>query len=60
MNPRDEIEQIRAYLHNGHLTYEEAERLAQPAITTINKRGAELAKEHGVKFKPLTFKYLIR
>ena len=57
---RTEIALIRAKLLRGVLTYDEAQKLAEPCIERMNKRGAEIAKEFGQRFKPLTFRYLMR
>lgn len=57
---RDAVDRIRAAMNRGAFTYEEAEAEAAPYIKRMNKRGAEIAKEHGMKFKPLSFKYLMR
>jgi hypothetical protein len=32
----------------------------QPYIDEMNRRGKEIAKEHGTKFKEFTFTYLVR
>lgn len=57
---RDVIEGIRHRMNAGVITYEEAQVEAKPTIDAMNKRMEEVAKEHGFKHKPLTFKYLMR
>lgn len=60
MEARAEIEQTRHALNSGIITYEEAKRAAQEPIATLNERAREIAKEHGVRFQPLTFVGLMR
>lgn len=57
---RAKIAEIRTKLHLGAITYEEARTLARPVIQGMNRRGAEIAKEYGVRFKPITFAALMR
>ena len=57
---RAEIAEIRAKLLRGVITYDEAQDLAESCIQRMNRRGAEIAKEHGIKFKPLSFRALMR
>lgn len=57
---REVIKSIASDLRFGKITYEEAQAKAKPYIDRMNKRGEELAKEYGMKYKPLTFKYLMR
>lgn len=60
MENRDAIKSIASDLNRGLITYIEAQAKAKPFIDRINKRGEELAKEHGMKHKPITFRYLMR
>lgn len=57
---RAKIAEIRMKLAIGALTYEEANKAAQPCIQRMNTRGAEIAKETGIKFRPLSFAFLMR
>lgn len=51
---------IRYHLVQGLTSYEQARAEAQPIIDRMNARGAEIARESGMKFKPLNFSYLMR
>lgn len=57
---RAKIGEIRTKLHLGAITYDEAERAAEPYIQRMNKRGGEISKQFGLKFKPITFRSLMR
>lgn len=57
---RDEIQSIRSRMLKGEITHHEALVEATPVIDEMNKRGAEIAKAHGMKYKPLTFFSLMR
>lgn len=57
---RNAIEGIRNRLNTGKLTYDQAQKEAAPILAGMNKRAQELAKEHGMKFKPFSFKGLMR
>ena len=57
---RDVLEGIRHRMNSGVLTYEEAQKEAAPTIAEMNKRGKAIADEYGAKFKPFSFKSLMR
>lgn len=57
---RNKIADIRQRLLQGEITYEQARTEAEPILTQMNAVGARIARESGMKFKPLTFAYLIR
>lgn len=57
---RDTIEAIRHKMNSGAITYEEAQKEAQPVIDAMNKRAKELSDEYGMKYKPFSFKALMR
>ena len=57
---RDTITDIRGRMLRGVITYEEAQAEAKPVIDAMNKRSAEIAKENDDKFRPLSFKSLMR
>lgn len=57
---RAKIAEIRMKLLRGVITYEEARKDAEPYLQHMNRRGAEIAKEYGCKFKPVTFAALMR
>lgn len=53
------IEDVRVKLRRG-AQYEACMLEAEPALEIINQKGAEIAKQHGRKFKKLSFSYLMR
>lgn len=57
---RDEIARIRRGMLLGEFTHDEARAMAKPIIEAMNKRAMELAKENGMRFRPLTFINLMR
>ncbi|WP_438979889.1 hypothetical protein [Polynucleobacter sp.] len=46
---REAIEKIKSLYNRGLISRKAAQELAEPVIKRINKRGAEIAKEHGKK-----------
>lgn len=58
--PVDELKELAYQMHHGVLTYDEAHALARPVLEKMNKRMKELAKEHGVPFKKVTFTHFTR
>lgn len=57
---RAKIDQIKADLHKGLITYEEAQALAEPIINGINGEMAVIAKKHKRKATKLNFSGLMR
>lgn len=57
---RNAIQSIRGAMLRGEITLAEARVKAQPIIDEINKRAKEIAKEHGMPFKPIKFTSLMR
>jgi hypothetical protein len=57
---RKAILDIRQRMLAGEFDIVEAERLAQPYIDEMNKRGASIANKYGKTFKKLTFRYIAR
>ncbi len=60
MENRAKIEEIRHRYLKGLITLDEAKGLVQPILDDINTKGRRISKEHGFKFKPLTFAYIFR
>lgn len=60
MLPIDKLRAIRAQMLSGFLTYDEAKREAAPVIAEMNKRSKEIAAQHGVRFKPVSFAAVMR
>lgn len=54
------ITDIRFRLYSGEISYTSAKNEAQPIIAKMNARGAEIARETGVKYKPINFNSLMR
>lgn len=57
---RAEIAYIRCRLVCGLLSYEQARAEAAPIIARMNAVGARIARESGVKYRPITFTGLMR
>lgn len=57
---RDIIEGIRHRMNAGAITYEQAQVEAKPTIDEMNKRAKEIADEFGMKYRPFSFKSLMR
>lgn len=59
-NYRNLLNNIRLQMIHGVITYDEAKVKAQPIIDEMNKKGLEIAKKHGMRFKKFTFTNLMR
>ena len=57
---REKLYHIRDELFVGNISYDLAKELASPYISEINKRGAEIAKKHGVRPQKVTFQAIMR
>ena len=57
---RIKINDIRTRLQFGYISYDKARNEAQPIIAKMNARGAEISRESGTKYKPLSFAVLMR
>lgn len=57
---RAQIGYIRCRLITGLISYDEAKRQAKPILDQMNAAGARIARNHGVKYKPLTFTSIFR
>ncbi len=53
--PADKLKEIAYQMKVGQLTYDEAHALAKPIVHLMNKRMKEVAKEHGVPFRKMSF-----
>ena len=56
---RKDLEMIKVKLAKGG-DYTALAQEAQAPLEIINARAKEIAKEHGMRFKPLTFSYITR
>lgn len=57
---RNAIQNIRFRMLKGLISYDEAKVEAQPIIDEMNKKGFEIAKKYGRRFKGFTFSSLMR
>ncbi len=55
MQARDKIQFIKAEFMAGGITYDEAKAKAQPVIDEMNLVAKRVAKEHGMRHKPISF-----
>lgn len=60
MNLRAEVAQLKSQYAAGELTYDEMYERAALLISKANKRAEEIAKEHGMKHKPISVLALLR
>jgi polyhydroxyalkanoate synthesis regulator phasin len=60
MESRNKIANIKALYLQGKITFDEAKKQVQPILEKMNAKGKEIAKEHGMKFKPFTFTGVFR
>jgi hypothetical protein len=60
MNYRQDIENIRGWLLQGLISYEDAFIMAKPIIDKMNKFSKEIAKKHNVRPRKITFASLMR
>ena len=57
---REILEDIKAKLLVGAISYEQAKNEAEPVIAEINKKAIELSKKYGVKPQLVSFAALMR
>ena len=60
MDYRAKIELIRSEYIHGKINLKTAEDAVKPLLEQMNIKGAEIARKHGKKFRPLTFGYIFR
>lgn len=60
MEHKQEMDNIKMWLHTGAISYEQAERMAEPHLKAMNEKSAELAKKYGVRARKITFSAFIR
>lgn len=60
MNLRDEANNIRGRMLRGEITFDEAVATLKPLVADADKRGAEIAKEHGRRYKKISMSALLR
>lgn len=54
------IQEIKFKLQIGSIDYYQAKKEADPIIAEMNKKGKEIAKRFGQKFRPFNFASLMR
>ena len=54
------LNNIKMWLCQGAITYDDAKRMAEPHIEAFNKRAAEIAKKHGAKPRSISFASFMR
>jgi hypothetical protein len=57
---RQKIQDIRRRMLSGAITYAQAKDEAEPIITAINARSAEIAKKYGKRASRLSFAAIMR
>lgn len=60
MEHRQELENIKMWLHSGAISYDQAERMAKPHLDALNEKSKEIAKRCGVKPKLFNFASFMR
>lgn len=60
MNLRDTANLVRGQMLRGELTYDDAVATLAPLVVEADKRGAELAKKHGMRYKKISVAALLR
>lgn len=60
MDYRTQIQIIRGKYLRDEISYKEAKTQVESLLVPMNKKAEALAKEHGMKFKKLTFGYVFR
>ena len=60
MEHRQELENIKMWLHSGAISYEQAERMAKPHLDALNEKSKEIAKRCGVRPKLFNFASFMR
>ncbi len=60
MEHRQELENIKMWLHSGAISYDQAERMAKPHLDAMNEKSKEIAKRCGVKPKLFNFASFMR
>lgn len=57
---KQEMDNIKMWLHSGAISYEQAQRMAKPHIDAMNEKSKEIAKRCGVKPKLISFSAYMR
>lgn len=59
-NLRDKANELRGKMLRGEVTYDEALATLRPLVAAADKRGAEIAKEFGKRYKKISISALLR
>ena len=54
------LNNIKMWLCQGAITYENAKKMAEPHIKAFNEKSAEIAKKHGVRTRNISFAEFMR
>ena len=60
MDYRTKIAQLKSLYLNKEIDYDELRKLASPIVDEINKKGIEIAKRFGQRYKKLSLSYILR
>ncbi len=59
-NYRAQIQAVRGQYLRGEIDLDQAKAKVQPMLDAMNAKGKEISKEHGMRYKPLSFGYVFR
>ena len=54
------LNNIKMWLCQGAISYDDAKAMAEPHIKTFNEKSAEIAMKHGAKAREITFASFMR
>ncbi len=57
---KQEMDNIKMWLHTGAISYQKAEEMAKPHLDAMNEKAKEIAKKCGVKPKLFNFASFMR
>ena len=57
---KQEMDNIKMWLHTGAITYDRAKEMAKPHLDAMNEKSKEIAKKYGCKPKLITFASFMR
>lgn len=60
MEHKQEMDNIKMWLHSGAISYEQAQKMAKPHLDAMNEKSKEIAKRCGVKPKYISFSAFMR
>lgn len=57
---KQEMDNIKMWLHTGAISYEKAQRMAKPHLDAMNEKAKEIAKRLGCKPRLINFSSFMR